>query len=247
MRLVLGTLATCASAILAVFGAPVTAALFLVAALLYARGRWITALLPLLPSPVTAVIEYPLRIEPLAARHAAGGPDALGRRDRASVWLLHLGMGLAGAPMFPEAASETLRLVVPGPVVRVIRSSFPGGATPVRQAIGRWEEALRKAEDDAVLFRPRRLVIGRTELRHALALDPVTLSGSAVRDGARWRLEVLAAVPIDYPPKSALPLFSTPAGPVRIHEGLFDALEQRGWLFPYSAEYRWTEWIDDPS
>lgn len=247
MRLLLGILAAGGAAILAVFGAPVTAALWLVGAALYGRGRWIVAGLPLLGSPVTAVIEYPLRIEPLAARHATAGPDALSTRDRASVWLLHLGMGLAGAPLFPEAASETLRLVAPGPEVRVIRSSFPSGATPIREGLARWEDALRDAEEDAVLFRPRRIVIGRTELRHALALDPVTLSGSGVRHGDRWQLDVLAAVPIDYPPKSALPLFATPAGPVRIHEGLFDALEQRGWLFPYTAEYRWTVWIDDPS
>lgn len=235
------------AAMLAVFGAPVTAALWLLSALVLSRGRWILGWLPLVPSPGTAVIEYPRRIEPLAARYEEGGPDALTWRDCASVWVLHLGMGVLGMPLYPEAGRETLGLLWSGEPVRAKRSSFPAAAVPVRALVDGWEEVLPKAEEDAVLFRPRRVVIPRTQMRHALALDPVTLSGSAVRHGDRWQLDLVAAVPIDYPPKSTLPLFSTPAGPIRVHEGLFHALEARGWLFPYTAEYRWSTFVDDPS
>ena len=230
---------------MAVFGAPVTAVLVALGTIQAARGRW-TALLLLGCVPPVAVIEYPLRIEPLAARRAKGGPGALSQRDLASVWVLHLGVAAGGLLAgFPEAACETAGLMFPGDPVRVRRSSFPGRSDAVRKVVDRWVDALRATSDDAVVFRARTVPVPRVpgQLRYYVALDPITLSGNAVRSGDGWELHVVGRVPVDYPPKASLPLFRTPAGPVRIHEGLFDALEQRGWLFPYTAEWRWTETI----
>lgn len=191
------------------------------------------------------VREYRWRVDALDRKVVARGPDALSTRDLASVWLLNVVMAAGGwACGLPEVATETLLLAVPGQTRREFESDFAMRSPRVR-------EALRGIFRQARTTGPGRFQANvdwssydtGDAPRVALALNPVTLSADAQSDASgRWSLDVRAVVPVSYPPRAKLRL---PMGIV-VHEGLFWALQERGWLFPYDAEYRWTVEADDP-
>lgn len=184
----------------------------------------------LLAAPWT-LWRYTARVDVLTERVARGGPDALGVLDCVAVWGLNLLMGVTGALLgFPEVAAETLLLAVPrGPSLSV-RSDFP----LCDPKIARFVDASRNLRDGATA---RTRVVwtydAHESARAALALNPADLV--VARDGDR--LVVRTTVPVDYPSRFRLVLLD--AGPltVSVEEGLFDALEARGWLFPYSLTY----------
>lgn len=83
--------------------------------------------------------------------------------------------------------------------------------------------------------------------RVALALNsPFELGGTAHREGAHWRLELVGRARAAYPHRSVLPLFSLDGERVELDEGLFLVLQERGWLHPYVAEWRWSIMSNDP-
>jgi hypothetical protein len=89
-----------------------------------------------------------------------------------------------------------------------------------------------------------------TSARVALALDPVTLGGTAHHvgppGGERWRLDVRATVDVRYRAGASLVLGRVRGVPIVVDEGLFAALQDRGWLHPYRAVWVWSAWADDP-
>ncbi len=220
---------------LAVFGTWLTAGLCLLPAIGAWRGRWAVALLggfAVVPAPV----EYLLRVQTLAAHR-----DALSTREKAGIWLLNLGMAAGGTLAgFPEVALETTLLTIPDrDGVRTFRSSFPRGSSAIAPVIDGWHRACAAGQR---AFGPTRLGLGygggHADVRRALALAPPTLTATA--DDA-CALSVTVSVPIDYPEQAFLRLFDTPLGTVGVDEGLYDALEDAGWLFPYEARWVWAE------
>lgn len=231
------------AACLAVFGAPCTAALLAVAA---AVGwcRRAAGLVFVVGALGTAVPEYVARVDALRGTLDGGGPEALSTRDLAGVWLLNLGMAAGGTAVgFPEVALETALLAVPGPETRVFRSSFAMGSPAVADVVDVYAASLRGAPGPEVTLPARRVVFDAVRdhagARVALALNPATISGVARRDGDVWRLDLQASVPVDYPASAHLRLFGVAGTDVVIDEGLYDALERRGWLHPYTATWGW--------
>jgi hypothetical protein len=229
---------------LAVFGAPVTAGLLLLASIGAGRRRG-GGLIALALAMPTALAEYPARIDALSARLQAGGPAALSTRDLTGIWLLNLGMAAGGAAAgFPEVALETALLVVPGGGEREFGGDVAMGAPQVQAAIADYAALAAASGEARVALPPRRLQLdgsgGHASIRAALALNPVTLSGDAVREPDGYRLELVARVPVDYPAGAELTLARVGGWHLRVDEGLYDALEQRGWLFPYTAAWAFT-------
>lgn len=226
---------------LAVFGAWLTAAACLLPAVAaWRRKPWVALLGGV--ALLTAVPEYIARVRQLGERRAD-----LSVRDEAGVWLLNVGVAAGGTLAgFPEVALETLLLAVPdGDGVRTFRSSFPRGTPKLDAVVDGWHAACARGQRS---FGPRKTPLGyhggHADWRRALALDPPTLSATADAD---CTLSITVSVPIDYPNASFLVLAPTPLGPLGIDEGLFDALEDDGWLFPYEARWVWTEPAPGPS
>lgn len=234
-RVLVAALSAFVAACLAVFGTWLTAALCLLPAVGAWRGRWAIGLLgclAVLPAP----FEYALRVRELGARR-----PSLSARDKAGIWLLNVGMAGGGVLAgFPEVALETLLLAVPdADGVRTFPSAFPAGSTKVAAVLSEWRRACAGGRRT---FGPRKVWLGyhggHDQWRRALALDPPTISATADEACA---LSVTVSVPIDYPDRAFLVLVSTPWGPLGIDEGLYDALEDDGWLFPYEARWVWDE------
>lgn len=199
------------------------------------RGRWWLALFVsgLVAAPWT-VWRYAVRVDVLTARVVRGGADALGVVDCLAIYGLNLVMAGTGLVLgFPEVAAETASLVVPGNDASEWRNNrFPACVPKVAAVI----DDLRAQPVDGVLS-GRRLAwtYGATgsSVRGALALTPATVSGRRL-EGA---VEVRTSVPIDYPDRFRLVLVEVGGLAVGVEEGLFNALEERGWLHPYTLTW----------
>ncbi len=175
---------------------------------------------------------YDQRATALMSRVLARGPDALGTADMVAVWGLNLLMATAGAALgLPEVAAETARLALPGPADReVVAGDFPRCAPKLAALVHRWQA---QARDGRTAFGPTRVAwrYGEpgTSARAALALNPVTVSGRVVGRDLALRFEVA----VDYPPNHRLAFGRIGPLSIAVEEGLFHALEVRGWLHPY--------------
>ena len=244
---VLGLVAVC----LGVFGAPRTALWLMVGAgllLLPDTRRWgrrgllLLWLLLGLWRWQTPLVEYADRTRALL------DAPTWSVRDKAGVWILNVGMALGGALVgCPEAAVETLLLILPAPAdgVRTFRSDFPAGSAKVQEALAGWRRA--NPQGRAGLLPEQRVawVYARTglrEARYALALNAITLRGEVIQadDGAA-RLSVCGTVAVSYWPTTSIPLMSVQGRTVALEEGLYWRLQQEGWLSPYDAVWCWEE------
>jgi hypothetical protein len=180
------------------------------------------------------LVRYSWRVDVLLDKVLAHGPDGLSLLDCVAVFGLNLLMAVVGAGLgFPEVAMETARLAIPGAQERdVAGGRFPACAPKVAAAF----DELR-ASSPANRVRPRRLAwtygAPGSSWRAALALTPATVVGARLDDG--WTLRT--SVPIDYPPRYRLVFVSFAGVDLGVEEGLFHALEERGWLHPYTLTY----------
>ncbi|WNG45963.1 hypothetical protein F0U60_18960 [Archangium minus] len=195
-----------------------------------------------------AAREIQYRLDTLAEGLAANGWK-LSPAGRVQVATLNLAMGLGGYALgYPEVASETLWMFVPGPPVREWRGDFAMESSLVRQSIrDMLEEARRQGRTEAPVKLSRRRVLwtkrdlGRDSLRVALALNsPLYLDAVAYPQNEGWRLEIQGRAAVRYPSRNRVPLGRLFGQPLVIEEGLFAALQVAGWLHPYEAVWRWT-------
>ncbi|HYO58419.1 hypothetical protein [Archangium sp.] len=201
-----------------------------------------------------AAWEIQHRLDSMAERLAANG-WRLSLPGRVQVATLNLAMGLGGYALgYPEVASETLWMFVPGPRVREWRGDFAMESALVRQNVRELlEEARRQERAGAPVKLSRRRVLwtkrdlGRDSLRVALALNsPLYLEAVAYPRGTGWRLEVQGRAAVRYPSRNRVPLGRLFGQPLVIEEGLFAALQDAGWLHPYEAVWSWTVEEGDP-
>jgi hypothetical protein len=182
-------------------------------------------------------------------RHGAAG---LNTGDALAVYGLNLVMGLGGlAAGFPEVARETLLLCVPGPTVRAWHSDFAMRSPKVREQVQRLS-ALTAHENGTRLAMPRVWIawsgyaFGSDSMRVALALNsPLELTGTAHREGDRWRLDLVGSARSQYPPRALITIGQVDGAPIVLDEGLFWVLQERGWLHPFTAEWHWSILSDD--
>lgn len=178
---------------------------------------------------------------------AFDNPANLTITDKMAVWSANLIMGIAGYPLFPEVAWETLRLVVPGPESHVRQSDFAMRSRKVRKAIAAFANQLPPVES-----KPKHKTIKISwnrytdvpygEVRVGLALNcPLVLDLESAWKNNGWLIKARASCDVAYPrfrQMTEVPLFSGLSFP--ISETMFWALQEEGWLFPYNVSYEWT-------
>lgn len=245
---------------LALFGLPAIAAqvaalcglLAPVCALRWPRalavGAWLAASAALWWVPLHA---YADRVDELTATLDRGGPAALSHRDLAGIWALHLAMATVGAPAFPEVALETGLLIGPNPAVRRFDSGFAMRSEAVSSRVADLQRQCARLSGPADLP-ARRITFSYArsygEARVGLALNPFELRAHATPGPSGCaRLDLTGRVPVSYPRRAFLHLFTARGRAIGVQEGLYWALQQRGWLHPYTAEWRWSVGGDAPS
>jgi hypothetical protein len=141
----------------------------------------------------------------------------------------------------------------PGPSARrVFHSDFVLGSHKVRGSLRDFAAGLQP--DDSASTRNYGPVaiewsksdyrLTEPEARYALALNQTRLTARAERGGERWLMDVRDEMEVKYPESSYVTLVGRPK--LRIEEGLFWVLQNCGWLHPYTAEYRFSVYSDDP-
>lgn len=236
-----------------VFGANLTGAALLLPAILVAARRWkwsaIAALVVIAGLGVTRmpVKEYSRRATELETKRRASGPAAFTARDLAGIWGFNVVMGIGGlACGLPEVAQETLLLAAPGGKPKRFEGDFAMRSPKVRAAL-REMLAEAKASDRERIEKlgPKEVVWSRYDVsdspRVGLALNSLTLTASGRKLGREWSLDVSGRVPISYPSEGTLSIAGVP-----IYEGLFWVAQERRWLHPYEADWRWTVNESDP-
>jgi hypothetical protein len=208
------------------------------------------ALVPMLAPEV--VHQANASVEVLARRIDREGPIAgLGPVERSGIYLAGLarvaGGFLAG---HREAAREHLYLYRHGPEVRRFDGDLAMASDKVRAPLaelaGRVDDQVPQPRAWALAPRTISFDHERDPKRVVLALDPMSLAAEARREGTRWRIDVVGRVDVKYPRRGRVPLGQVRGAVLTVEEGLFWALQERGWLHPYVAEWRWTVWSDDP-
>jgi hypothetical protein len=179
--------------------------------------------------------------------------SAFDLRDRLGIYGLNIVMGAVGYALYPEASKETLLMILgPGPLARrVFYSDFGLGSRKVRWRLIEFAASLQL--DDSASSRgygPVRIEwnksdyrLSEPEARYALALNQTVLTANAERRGTRWLIDVRHEMEVKYPDSGMVTLITRPR--LRMEEGLFSVLQNCGWLYPYTAEYRFHIFSDD--
>jgi hypothetical protein len=197
--------------------------------------------------------EVDQKVEQLS-RKPRNDMSAFTLQDRVGIYGLNIVMSVVGFPLYPEASRETLLMIFrPGPQARrVFHSDFALGSRKVRGHIRDFAASLQL--DDSASSRnygPTRVLwdkldyrLTEPEARYALALNQTLLTARAERRGERWLIDVRDEMEVKYPESVYVTLISRPR--LRVEEGLFWVLQSYGWLHPYTAEYRFSVYSDDP-
>jgi hypothetical protein len=178
-----------------------------------------------------------------SARLEVNGGKGLSGRDKLGLSGFSICMGLAGRVWYPEVAREHLYLHQRGPKIRRWVSSFPMESDSVRAHLRNYALRLSKARVPMaeIALPEQRFTFdySRDPMRIALALNPLTIRGKAVKDGDDWVFKVAGVVPVKYPERARVQIPVPHLGTITIEEGLFYALQESGMLHPYLAEYHW--------
>jgi len=205
------------------------------------------ALVPLMMQEVDRKVEQ-------LSRKPRNDMSAFTLQDRLGIYGLNIVMGVVGYPLYPEASKETLLMTLdPGPFARrVFYSDFGLGSRKVRWRLRDFAASLQP--DDTASSRsygPVRVEWNKSnyrltepEARYALALNQTRLTARAERRGERWLIDVRHEMEVKYPESVYVTLVTRPQ--LRVEEGLFWVLQNHGWLYPYTAEYRFMVYSDDP-
>jgi hypothetical protein len=175
-------------------------------------------------------------------------------QDRLGIYGLNVVMSVVGYAFYPEASRETfLMMFNPGPFARrVFHTDFSLGSRKIRQPLRDFAAGLHP--DDTAVTRSIGPVevewtrfdyrLTEPEARYALALNQTRLSARAERRGERWLIDVKHEMEVKYPESIYVTLIGRPR--LRVEEGLYWVLQNYGWLHPYTAEYRFLIYSDDP-
>ncbi len=214
-------------------------------------GAWVVLVLAISFGFRVPFREFARRHDGLAMQVHRHGSQGLSLRDRVGVYTLNLAMAVGGLVAgLPEVALEAWLMSFRGPLERTFESDFAMRSVLVRETVAGFFAALA-AERGAEVALPARQVAWRSydqdSPRVSLALNgPLWLSGRAVREGGRWRLDLEGVVECRYPRSSRLTLARLGGESIALDEGLFWALQETGWLHPFTARWRWTVREGDP-
>ncbi len=173
-----------------------------------------------------------------------GGSQALSWNQRAAIWSGNVIMAVGGAVLgYPEAALETLGMIIPIEEPREWGSDFAMASPKVRIPLQRFVASLPKASPGLVVkMTPVKLTWRhyRTDRRVALALNaPSMLHASARSDGKNWIIDCRITVPVVYPKRARVWFLNVAGTDIYVEEGLFHAAQELGWLHYYRAVWHW--------
>jgi hypothetical protein len=171
-------------------------------------------------------------------------PRAFSLRDKLGVYGLNVAMGISGLLLYPEAAQETLWLMVPtSSGRRHFSSDFAAASLPIARVFKSFERQIVETTETDRIVLPQAHVawssapspsdLGSPDVRALLALNPCNVAGVARRRGDAWQLDVSIEVRVAYPRQSRTCLLRDPQ--LCVEEGLFWVLQEAGWLHPYTA------------
>ena len=167
-------------------------------------------------------------------------------KDKLGIYGLNVMMGLVGYPIYPEVSKETLMIIFPPPRngIRIFHSDFAISSDKVNAAIRDFNADLKDRSEKEfrvvkrISWSTNEYGLGKKEARYALALNPSIVSLKASKKDSLWVIDISIRVKIEYPQNCSVILLSKPE--LRIEEGLFWVLQQSGWLFPYTAEWKFS-------
>ena len=172
-------------------------------------------------------------------------------REKLGIYGLNIMMGVLGYPIYPEISKETLLMVLPSPRngIRTFNSEFALKSEKVRAEIKEFNRKLINEKfgelsyTNKIVWSVSEYALGKPEARYGLALNPglLTLNGLKIDD--KWLIDVSIKVECYYPQNLNVVLISKPE--LMVEEGLFWVLQEAGWLFPYTAEWKFTISSDD--
>lgn len=192
---------------------------------------------------VLAIPDTPLRdiqvhSDRLAKKLNGVGGEKLGFHEKLSVYAVGWGRTVVAKSRGRHSqARELFYLFFPGADRRSWRSDRAiGAAAPT---LARFVASLdgHARRRDRASMRPAQI--------GGLAYESFVLNAQAVRAAKGWRLETTAVLPIRYARGTRIPIASVRNMRLAIDSSLFWMLQQSGWLFPYTAEYRWSLDPDD--
>jgi hypothetical protein len=150
----------------------------------------------------------------------------------------------------PEFGKETLRLCIPSSSSRSWHSSMAMKSPKITSTINNWLVLLSHQKRNVAQYNlPARKITWNDysdDRRVALALNPVVLEGKALPEGNRWRLDCKASVYVRYRQDGVRLLFKSKDDKLINPGGPFWALQELGWLSPYTAVWTWSIYSDDP-
>lgn len=172
------------------------------------------------------------------------GSGALAWRQRAAIWNGNVIMAAGGALLgYPEAALETLGMIVPADSPRDWASDFAMASPKVRMPLERFIESLpREPRGKNVEMPPVKLAWRhyRSDRRVALALNaPSVLHATARPSGSGWTIDCRITVPVAYPKRARVWFLKVAGIDFFVEEGLFYALQELGWLHAYNTVWYW--------
>lgn len=166
-------------------------------------------------------------------------PKNFSTYNKIEIYTLGIVMSLLAYPFYPEVAKEHLMLYRPfNGKPKIIKDDFFLKSKVVRTTI---EKALKSGKEQRLWWPTSSYVLSLDpdtywEARIALAFNGGWLS---VKNG-----QVVARIPIAYPPKAYAPLINIPyIGTLGVQEGLFHILQTEGWY--HTGEAHWVAKLTD--
>jgi hypothetical protein len=200
---------------------------------------------------VSLIVSFPRALWPVQdrwdeidARIRRGGSASLSWREKAAIASTNLVMAGTGLLLgWPEISRETFLMFFHGPAERTWNSDFAMGSAKVRAVVREWVESLPSGAPAGTQITLSAAVVSWPsyfpEMRIAMALNPLHLTGAAVRRNGRWDLHCTGRVRCDYPAGGMATMIPFRGRAFAFPENLFHALQDQGWMHPYTARWQW--------
>jgi hypothetical protein len=177
------------------------------------------------------------------------GPQSLNTLEKATIYSFAACMAAGGlAHGYPEVAKEQIYMLWEGKNKRSFESDFAMQAPEIQRAAIKFAKKVRNKKNKSLSMSPRhiKLKYGKTPYRVILALNPPTMSAKAVynKNKKDWKITYKVTVPVKYS-KSYRNKIPTALGNIVIHQKIFWALQESGWLHTYDAEWTWNVMAKD--
>lgn len=196
------------------------------------------------------VREVQSRFNRLAHEVRTDGPASLSFIDKLTVYHTNIIMSLSGRLLgFPEYSRQSWRLCTGGGAQHSWHSDFALKSPKVAGVFRNWTVLLeRQRRDVSYVSLPARFISWQNtqeDRRVALALNPVRLEAKACPVGQRWRFDCRATTRMKYGKSGARVIISVADRQLMLPEAPFWALQQAGWLKPFTAVWEWSFFSDD--